>query len=67
MYKELYDGLIQHDKTSDEKMLNQVRQGKHVLIEWRTNLIFLMKERYLKTDRCDYSLGKSFAFSFHFS
>ena len=35
-----------------------VRYEQHIYIEWKTNLLFLMKEEFRRTDRCYYSLGK---------
>ena len=43
---------------SDKRLMKDIKDGKHVLLGWKTELIFLMKELYFDTDRCDYSLGK---------
>ncbi|KAK2714026.1 ionotropic receptor 93a-like [Artemia franciscana] len=56
-YRELYRGGIQHKKLSDE-VLSMVRSEDHVFIDWKTSLLSLMKEEYLKSERCDFSLGK---------
>jgi len=37
-----------------------VREQNHVYIEWKTNLQWLMKEDFRKTNACDYSLGTAF-------
>ena len=37
--------------------LVMVREQNHVYIEWKTNLQWLMKEDFRKTNACDYSLG----------
>ena len=34
-----------------------IREQNHVYIEWKSNLQWLMKEDFRKTNTCDYSLG----------
>lgn len=55
-YKRLNDGAIVHiQETMD--IIEQVRQGKHVYIDWKSNLQYIMKREFLETDRCDFGLG----------
>ncbi|XP_076061279.1 ionotropic receptor 93a-like [Oratosquilla oratoria] len=42
----------------DDSLFYRIREEDHAYLEWKTNLLFLMKEQFLRTDRCDYSLGK---------
>lgn len=56
-YKKLFDGAIVHLQESDE-IIQQVRRGKHVYIDWKSNLQYIMKREFLLTDRCDFGLGK---------
>lgn len=39
------------------EIIDRVRQGKHVYIDWKSNLQYLMKSAFLANDRCDFSLG----------
>ena len=56
MYRELYEGAILHDK-ADDVLLDMIRDQQHVYIEWKTNLQWLMKQDFVKTNSCDFSLG----------
>ncbi|XP_055527509.1 ionotropic receptor 93a [Wyeomyia smithii] len=40
-----------------EQMIASIRGGHHVHIDWRTNLKYLMKREFLKSDRCDFVLS----------
>lgn len=44
---------------SDESdsMVQSIRNGHHVHIDWRTNLKYLLKREFLKNDRCDFALS----------
>lgn len=55
-YRRLGDGAIVHSDDSDE-IIEMVRRGKHVYIDWKSNLQYLMKREFLQTDRCDFGLG----------
>ena len=57
-YRSLYEGAILHEK-ADETLLEMIRTQNHVYIEWKTNLQFLMKKDFHKTNSCDFSLGKT--------
>lgn len=54
----IYEGAILHDK-ADDSLLSMIRDQQHVYIEWKTNLQWLMKQDFLKTNSCDFSLGLS--------
>jgi len=56
-YRSLYEGAILHEK-ADETLLEMIRTQNHVYIEWKTNLQFLMKRDFHKTNSCDFSLGQ---------
>jgi hypothetical protein len=56
-YRSLYEGSIFADQ-SDDTLLEKIRDHNHYYIEWKTNLLFLMKSDYLKTNTCDFSLGE---------
>ncbi|XP_050529365.1 ionotropic receptor 93a isoform X2 [Daktulosphaira vitifoliae] len=54
--KELIKNAEHHiDKSSS--IIDRVRAGKHALIQRRTNLIYLMKNDFLLTNRCDFAIG----------
>lgn len=38
--------------------IKRVREGKHIIIDWQTNLMHIMRREYLLTDRCDFTLSK---------
>lgn len=54
--KQLYDGAELDVGVSDE-LMNRIRSGKHVYINHKTNLLFVMKKEFQKTNSCDFSLG----------
>jgi len=56
-YRSLYEGAIFHDK-ADDGLVEMIRTQKHVYIEWKTNLQFLMKKDLQTANSCDFSLGK---------
>ncbi|XP_032780449.2 ionotropic receptor 93a [Daphnia magna] len=56
LYRDLYEGAILHD-LADDILLDMIRNQKHVYIEWKTNLQWLMKQDFVKTNSCDFSLG----------
>lgn len=48
---ERYDGL-------SPPIVERIRFGKHALIHRRTNLMYVMKDDFLHTNRCDFVIGK---------
>ena len=58
LYRSLYEGAILHEK-ADDTLLEMIRTQNHVYIEWKTNLQFLMKQDFHRTNSCDFSLGKN--------
>lgn len=61
-YRQLYEGAILHDR-ADETLLDMIRTQNHVYIEWKTNLQWLMKQDFIKTNSCDFSLGTKIVIS----
>lgn len=53
-------GII-HPQATDE-VIESVRAGKHVYMDWKTNLQHIMKRQFLRYDRCDFSLSVYFIF-----
>lgn len=51
----LYKGMVKRDQNED--MINQIEKGKHVFIDWKMRLQYIMKKRYMLTDRCDFAIG----------
>lgn len=39
-------------------LIESVRQGKHVIFDWKMNLDKIMKKEFLENDRCDFALGE---------
>ncbi len=57
MFRAIYEGAIFHDQ-ADENLLAKIRDHHHYYIEWKTNLLFIMKRNFLQSNACDYSLGR---------
>uniref|UniRef100_A0A4Y0BNW6 Ionotropic glutamate receptor C-terminal domain-containing protein n=1 Tax=Anopheles funestus TaxID=62324 RepID=A0A4Y0BNW6_ANOFN len=55
-YVQLYKGSQIITELSDE-LVERIEAGKHVHIDWRNNLRYLMKRQFLRTDRCDFALS----------
>ncbi|XP_050438335.1 ionotropic receptor 93a isoform X2 [Adelges cooleyi] len=47
----------EHHKEVSSSIVERVRAGKHAFIQRRTNLIYLMKNDFLLTNRCDFAIG----------
>lgn len=55
-----YNRLLRgSDFTKDvtPEIIQKVRTGKHIYIDWKSNLQYIMKKEFLVNDRCDFSLG----------
>lgn len=55
--KALYTQAELHSGITEE-LMNRVRSGKHIYIHRKTNLLFLLKKEFQRTNSCDFSLGK---------
>ncbi|KAG5667976.1 hypothetical protein PVAND_015934 [Polypedilum vanderplanki] len=55
-YETLYKGAKFHSDENPE-IIDLVRQGKHVYIDWKSNLLYIMRREYLKTETCDFALS----------
>ena len=60
-YKALFEGAKVHEEQDDE-LVSRVRNGSHIFIEWRLNILNLMKQEFLSTDSCDFALGEFWSF-----
>ncbi|XP_015840718.1 ionotropic receptor 93a isoform X1 [Tribolium castaneum] len=40
-----------------KNMIEDIENGKHVHIDWKIKLQYIMKQQYLDSDRCDLALG----------
>nr|QHN69192.1 ionotropic receptor 11 [Sirex nitobei] len=56
-YRELLSGSERHNYSNDQDTIKRVKEGKHVLIDWKTTLRVLMRKELLTTGRCDFSLS----------
>ncbi|XP_044740653.1 ionotropic receptor 93a [Chrysoperla carnea] len=52
----LHKGVLLKDEV-DTKMLDEITAGRHVFIDWKINLQFVMKKEFLRTNRCDLTLS----------
>lgn len=41
----------------NDDIIEEVRQSKNVYIDWRSNLQYIMRREYLRTDTCDFALS----------
>lgn len=57
MIKELIKNAELH-KDLSQPIVEKVRSGKHAFIDRRTNLMYIMKNDFLQTNRCDFTIGK---------
>jgi len=57
MVKELIKNAEHHEGLS-RPVIERVRSGKHAFIHRRTNLMYIMKNDFFKTNRCDFAIGK---------
>lgn len=55
-YMRLNQSAIIHEEASFD-VIERVRNGKHVFIDWKSNLQYIMRKKYLESDRCDFSLS----------
>lgn len=46
-----------HDSVSNAT-IQRVRNGKHIIIDWETNLLHVMRKEFLETDKCEFTLSK---------
>jgi hypothetical protein len=65
-YKSLFEGAKVHEE-QDAELVSGVRNGSHIFIEWRLNLLKLMKQEFLSTNRCDFALGEFCSILFLYS
>lgn len=55
-YRLLYDGAKFHYEDTND-IIESIRSGKYVYIDWKTNLQYIMKREFLANDRCDFALS----------
>ncbi|PSN38342.1 Ionotropic receptor 93a [Blattella germanica] len=56
-FKNFLQGCRAHEM-EDPEVMAQVRSGSHVYVDWKINLLFLMKKEFLSTKNCDFTLGE---------
>ena len=56
-FKEISEGAAVLDK-EDSTLFDRIQTSDYAYIQWKTNLAVSMKDEYLKTDACAYSLGE---------
>ncbi|XP_018576793.1 ionotropic receptor 93a isoform X2 [Anoplophora glabripennis] len=54
-FRTLYDDAVKEHNISN--LIKQIENGKHVFIDWKMRLQYIMKKQYLETDRCNLALG----------
>lgn len=56
-YLLLNRSTVIHERASTEAV-QLIRNGKHVFVDWKTNILHIMKKEFLINDRCDFSISK---------
>ncbi|XP_053999997.1 ionotropic receptor 93a [Hylaeus anthracinus] len=56
-YHILLSHAQKHNDTEEEELIERVKEGKHVLIDWRSSLRFLMRKHLLLTGGCHFSMS----------
>lgn len=56
-YIRLNDSTESHDSVSNGT-ISRVRGGKHIIIDWETNLLHIMRKEFLETDKCEFTLSE---------
>lgn len=47
-----------YTNNATSEIIESVKMGKHIHIDWKSNLKFIMRNDYLETKRCDLGIGK---------
>ncbi|XP_055304071.1 ionotropic receptor 93a isoform X1 [Sitodiplosis mosellana] len=55
-YVRLNDSTETHDSVTNGT-ISRVRGGKHIIIDWETNLLHIMRKEFLETDKCEFTLS----------
>lgn len=55
--QQLYKYMVLKEEL-DTDTLDEVTLGKHVFIDWKSNLQFIMKKEFVRTNRCDLTLSR---------
>ncbi|XP_031786808.1 ionotropic receptor 93a isoform X2 [Nasonia vitripennis] len=56
-YKQLLDGAERQDPSKPKQILDRVKAGNQVLIDWRISLAFLMREDLIDTGGCHFHVS----------
>lgn len=56
-YVKLNESTETHDSINNVTM-TRIRAGKHIVIDWETNLLNVMRKEFLETDKCEFTLSK---------
>uniref|UniRef100_A0A6P7FIH8 Ionotropic receptor 93a isoform X2 n=1 Tax=Diabrotica virgifera virgifera TaxID=50390 RepID=A0A6P7FIH8_DIAVI len=56
-YRTIFEERSRHASTDDDAIIQNIEDGKHVYIDWKMKLQFIMKKQFMKTGRCDFVLG----------
>ncbi|KAF2346687.1 Ionotropic glutamate receptor, partial [Trinorchestia longiramus] len=57
--------LAEVHTSEDDDLFQRVKFSDHAYIQWKTNLLVTMKNEFLRTDSCDFSLGREEFFPEH--
>lgn len=55
--KLFYERAELHAGVTNE-LMSRIRSGKHIYVNRKTNILFLLKREYQKTNSCEYAVGK---------
>ncbi|CAH1987367.1 unnamed protein product [Acanthoscelides obtectus] len=55
-YRTIYNLRVKKS-TNYTKFIKEIEEGKHVYLDWKMRLQYIMKEQFLEKGRCDFALG----------
>lgn len=58
-YMRLNESAETHDSLSNAT-IERIRHGKHIIIDWESNLLHVMRKQFVETDKCEFTLSKAF-------
>ncbi|XP_050293416.1 ionotropic receptor 93a [Anthonomus grandis grandis] len=54
-YMKIYKGA--KEKPNKRNMIAEIKAGRHVYIDWKIKLQYMIKQQFLESDTCDFALG----------
>lgn len=55
-----------YTNNATNEIIGNVKMGKHIYIDWKSNLKFIMRNDYIETNRCELGIGRLRSGDLHF-